>query len=88
MTSSTDTVISDEERADVSAGDRDAGEVACEELLALDSLPDHIRTLTRQNQTYYARQLIECAPSVRADPSGPRRSRGSSRAKIALADLS
>src|SRR5438045_13620 len=46
-------------------GDREAGEVACEQLLALDSLPDHIRKLTRQNQTYYARQLIECAPSVR-----------------------
>src|SRR5690349_6699697 len=46
-------------------GEREAGEAACEKLLSRADLPDDIRLLTRQNQTYYARQLIEAAPSSR-----------------------
>lgn len=45
-------------------GDREAGQTACERLLARTDIPHHIRDLTRQNQTYYARQLVELAPST------------------------
>jgi len=45
-------------------GEREAGQVSCERLLAQGDIPDHIRELTRQNQTHYARQLVELAPST------------------------
>lgn len=46
-------------------GDRAAGLEACERLLSLDSLPERIEHLTRQNLVYYAPTLAELAPAAK-----------------------